>query len=297
MKTLLHKAATRGHADHGWLESYQSFSFADYYNPERIQFGTLRVLNDDRVDGGKGFGSHPHDNMEIISIPLAGSLVHEDNMGNRRVVGKGEVQVMSTGKGVFHSEYNNSPDQPAKFLQIWVFPKRLNVTPRYDQIKRDVGKEHNQLQSIISPEPPAERPSLPPAESPSLPPAESPALPPAEPPAGKPLPRLLPGTWIYQDAWFQIGHFDKDRKLAYQRHQPGNGIYAFVISGSFQFDRDGSNGNGAYGDGDGDGDVDGQVLNARDGLGIEDQDVIALTALEDDSEILLMEVPMQNKIQ
>src|SRR5579872_2278314 len=140
---ILHKASTRGHADHGWLDSWQSFSFAGYYNPERIQFGVLRVLNDDRVDGGKGFGSHPHDNMEIISIPLEGSLVHQDNLGNTRVVGKGEVQVMSTGKGVFHSEYNNSPDQPAKFLQIWVFPNKLNVTPRYDQVKRDPEKEHN----------------------------------------------------------------------------------------------------------------------------------------------------------
>jgi redox-sensitive bicupin YhaK (pirin superfamily) len=259
--TVLHKAASRGHADHGWLESYQSFSFADYYNPERVRFGTLRVLNDDRVDGGKGFGSHPHDNMEIISIPLEGSLVHEDNLGNKRVVGKGEVQVMSTGKGVFHSEYNNSPSQPAKFLQIWVFPNRLNVTPRYDQFRRDPEKEHNQLQTIISPAP-----------------ATTTGLNGPEPPAGNPLPMSsAAGTWIYQDAWFQIGRFDKGKALNYQRHQPGNGIYVFVISGSFQM-------------GD-------QVLNTRDGLGIDGQDRITATAGDNDSEILLMEIPMQNKIQ
>jgi len=274
MNTILHKAATRGHADHGWLESYQSFSFADYYNPERIQFGTLRVLNDDRVDGGKGFGSHPHDNMEIISIPLEGSLVHEDNMGNRRVVSKGEVQVMSTGSGVFHSEYNNSPGQPAKFLQIWVFPNRLNVMPRYDQVNRDPAMEHNQLQTIISPMPP---------EPPE----------PPEPPAGNPLPMssapdrspdpagssslTAPGTWIYQDAWFSIGHFDNGKTVTYQRHQPGNGIYVFVISGSFQI-------------GD-------QLLSARDGLGITDGETITATAVDKDPEILILEVPMQNTIQ
>jgi redox-sensitive bicupin YhaK (pirin superfamily) len=267
--TVYYKAATRGHADHGWLESHQSFSFADYYNPERIQFGTLRVLNDDRVDGGKGFGSHPHDNMEIISIPLAGSLVHEDNMGNRRVVGSGEVQVMSTGSGVFHSEYNNSPDQPAKFLQIWVFPNRLNGSPRYDQIKRDPEKEHNQLQTIISPAGVA---------APAGPGRPATAANPGRPTdsGGSPSP-AAPGTWIYQDAWFQIGHFDKGKELTYQRQQEGNGIYLFVISGSFQI-------------GD-------QVLNTRDGLGIDGQDRITATAGDNDSEILIMEVPMHNKIK
>src|ERR1700743_3221194 len=177
--TILHKADTRGHADHGWLDSYQSFSFASYYNPERTQFGVLRVLNDDVVTGGKGFGSHPHDNMEIISIPLEGSLVHEDNMGHKEVVSAGEIQVMSTGSGVFHSEYNNSPDKPAKFLQIWLFPNKLNVTPRYDQVKLDPLKGENQLQQLISPVKDGE------------------------------------GTWIYQDAWFFSGRFDKDRQISY----------------------------------------------------------------------------------
>lgn len=239
MDNIIHKAATRGHADHGWLESYQTFSFAGYYNPQRIRFGALRVLNDDRVEGGKGFGSHPHDNMEIISIPLEGSLVHEDNMGNKKVVGPGEVQVMSTGKGIFHSEYNNSLHQPVKFLQIWVFPNRLNVTPRYDQITRDLEKEHNQLQPIVSPAP-----------------ADA-------------------GTWIYQDAWFSMGHFDKDRSVDYTLQKPGNGVYLFVVKGSFQFE--------------------GQLLSTRDGLGVAGRTTLHLTAVEDDSELLVMDIPMDVK--
>jgi redox-sensitive bicupin YhaK (pirin superfamily) len=239
MSTILHKAATRGHADHGWLDSWQTFSFAGYYNPERIQFGTLRVLNDDRVDGGRGFGAHPHDNMEIISIPLEGSLVHEDNMGNKKVVSQGEIQVMSTGSGVFHSEYNNSPDKPAKFLQIWVFPNRLNVTPRYDQIKLDAEKGNNQLQQLISPSPGGD------------------------------------GVWIYQDAWFYTGRFEKDRGISYDRKKKENGLYLFVIKGSFT--------------------VDGQLLGTRDGLGVTDTDRITLRSAEDGSEILIMDVPMSNK--
>jgi hypothetical protein len=237
---ILHKADTRGHADHGWLVSHQSFSFAGYFNPERIQFGMLRVLNDDFVAGGRGFGSHPHDNMEIISIPLEGSLVHEDNLGHRQVVSQGEIQVMSTGKGVFHSEYNNSPDQPAKFLQIWVFPNRLNVEPRYDQVRLDPEKGHNRLQQVLSPNQGEE------------------------------------GSWIYQDAWFHMGRWDAGREFTYQLKKKGNGIYFFVISGSF--------------------DVDGQKLEARDGLGITDGETVALQSQEDGSRILVIEVPMQNKI-
>src|SRR6201985_3557779 len=121
-QTVLHKAETRGHASHGWLNSYHSFSFSSYYNPERMSFGALRVLNDDRVDGGMGFGTHPHDNMEIISIALEGDLEHKDNMGNTEIIRQGDVQVMSAGTGVFHSEYNKNKDKKAKFLQIWEFP-------------------------------------------------------------------------------------------------------------------------------------------------------------------------------
>jgi redox-sensitive bicupin YhaK (pirin superfamily) len=205
MTTILHKADTRGHADHGWLDSHFSFSFAGYYNPQRVQFGVLRVLNDDRVEGGRGFGSHPHDNMEIISIPLEGSLVHEDNLGHREVVSAGEIQVMSTGKGVFHSEYNNNPDQAVKFLQIWVFPNKLNVDPRYDQVRLDPSKGHNALQQLISPDPGSETK------------AET------------------EGSWIYQDAWFHMGTFDAGRKIAYDVKKEGNGVYLFVIDGAFLY--------------------------------------------------------------
>ena len=178
--------------------------------------------------------------MEIISIPLEGSLVHEDNLGHRQVVSQGEIQVMSTGKGVFHSEYNNSPDQPAKFLQIWVFPNRLNVEPRYDQVRLDPEKGHNRLQQVLSPNPGEE------------------------------------GSWIYQDAWFHMGRWDAGREFIYERKKKGNGIYFFVIRGSF--------------------DVNGQPLEARDGLGITDRETVAVRSLEDDAQILVIEVPMQNKI-
>ncbi len=134
MKTVLHKANTRGHANHGWLDSHHSFSFANYYNPERVHFGVLRVLNDDRVAPGRGFGTHPHDNMEIISIPLEGDLEHKDSMGNVATIRQGDVQVMSAGTGIYHSEYNKNKDQEVKFLQIWVFPNKKGVKPRYDQI-------------------------------------------------------------------------------------------------------------------------------------------------------------------
>lgn len=248
--TILHKAATRGHADHGWLSSHQSFSFAGYYNPDRIQFGVLRVLNDDVVAGGKGFGAHPHDNMEIISIPLEGSLVHEDNMGHRQVVSAGEIQVMSTGSGVFHSEYNNDPVAPAKFLQIWLFPNRLNVTPRYDQITLDPVKEENALEQLISPR--------------------------GEDGGAAPV-KDAEGTWLYQDAWFYKGRFDQDRAIDYKRQRKENGVYFFVIKGSFM--------------------VNGERLELRDGMGITDMDKIGLSSLEPGSEILIMDVPMQNKIQ
>ena len=136
--SVLHKADTRGHANHGWLDSHHSFSFANYYNPDRMHFGALRVLNDDRVDPGMGFGTHPHDNMEIISIPLEGDLEHKDSMGNTTVIKNGDIQVMSAGTGIQHSEYNKNKDQLTKFLQIWLFPNKRNVTPRYDQITLNI---------------------------------------------------------------------------------------------------------------------------------------------------------------
>ena len=149
--SVLHKANTRGHANHGWLESYHTFSFANYHNSERMNFGVLRVLNDDRVNQGMGFGKHPHDNMEIISIPLEGDLEHQDSMGNNTVIKEGDIQVMSAGAGIFHSEYNKNKDQLVKFLQIWIYPNKKNVTPRYDQITLDLNDRHNKLQQILSP--------------------------------------------------------------------------------------------------------------------------------------------------
>ena len=196
-KSVLHKADTRGHANHGWLESHHTFSFANYHNPERMNFGVLRVLNDDRVSQGMGFGKHPHDNMEIISIPLEGDLEHQDSMGNTTVIKEGDIQAMSAGTGIFHSEYNKNKDQLVKFLQIWIYPNQKNVTPRYDQITLDLNDRHNKLQQILSPNVEDE------------------------------------GVWIHQDAWFHIGKFDQGFSISYQLKKPGNGIYAFVLKGDF----------------------------------------------------------------
>ncbi len=196
--SILHKADTRGKADHGWLMSYHSFSFANYYNPDRMHFGALRVLNDDRVNPGMGFGTHPHDNMEIISIPLEGDLEHKDSMGNVAVIKNGDVQVMSAGTGITHSEYNKNKDTLVKFLQIWVFPNKRNVTPRYDQITLKAEDRHNKLQQIVSPNANDE------------------------------------GAWIHQDAWFHLGKLDAGKKLNYTLKKKGNGLYAFVLSGDLK---------------------------------------------------------------
>jgi redox-sensitive bicupin YhaK (pirin superfamily) len=235
--SILYKANDRGHADHGWLNSYHSFSFAGYYNPQRMNFGVLRVLNDDTVAGGKGFGTHPHDNMEIISIPLEGDLEHKDNMGNKEIIRQGDVQVMSAGTGIFHSEYNKNADRPVKFLQIWLFPNQLNVKPRYDQVALDLAGRQNILQQVVSPQ------------------------------AGG------GGVWIHQDAWFNMGRFDKDHETSYRLHKQGHGVYLFVIEGSFS--------------------VDGQRLDRRDGLGLWDLDETKILALEDNAQLLIMEVPME----
>ncbi|MEO6230147.1 MAG: pirin family protein [Ferruginibacter sp.] len=193
--TVLHKSSSRGHANHGWLDSKQSFSFANYYNPDRMHFGVLRVLNDDVVDAGMGFGRHPHDNMEIISIPLEGDLEHKDSMGNVAVIKRGDIQAMSAGTGIFHSEYNKNTDKQAKFLQIWVFPKKKNVAPRYDQVTLNVNDRHNKLQQILSPN------------------------------------KEDKGVWVNQDAWFHLGTFDSNFATTYQLKNPENGVYVFVIKG------------------------------------------------------------------
>ncbi len=196
--TVLHKADTRGHANHGWLDSHHTFSFANYYNPDRMHFGVLRVLNDDRVEAGMGFGTHPHDNMEIISIPLEGDLEHKDSMGNVAVIKHGDVQVMSAGTGITHSEYNKNGNKEVKFLQIWVFPNKRNVKPRYDQITLKEADRHNKLQQIISPNPEDA------------------------------------GAWIHQNAWFHLGKLDKGFKTTYQIKDKGNGLYAFLLNGKLK---------------------------------------------------------------
>ncbi|MFK7972166.1 MAG: pirin family protein [Bacteroidia bacterium] len=195
MKTVLHKANTRGHANHGWLNSYHSFSFANYYNPERMNFGVLRVLNDDTVSGGMGFGKHPHDNMEIISIPLEGALEHQDSMGNTAVIRQGDVQAMSAGTGIFHAEKNKNASEEVKFLQIWVIPKTQGVAPRYDQITLEEGALKNTLYQVLSPNEDDE------------------------------------GIWIHQDAWFHMGELDQGHTERYAVKKSGNGVYAFVLEG------------------------------------------------------------------
>ena len=199
-KTILHKANSRGHANHGWLNSFHTFSFAGYHNPERVHFGMLRVLNDDTVQAGQGFGTHPHNDMEIVSIPLEGDLEHKDSMGNMTIIKHGDVQVMSAGTGVYHSEYNHNKDRQVKFLQIWVFPNKKGVTPRYDQMTLDINDRRNKFQQVVSPNVDDE------------------------------------GVWVHQDAWFHLGQFDKDFSLNYDVKKTGNGVYAFVLNGEFEID-------------------------------------------------------------
>ena len=236
MKKAFHAAKTRGNANHGWLNANHSFSFANYHNPERMNFGALRVLNDDTIAAGMGFGTHPHENMEIITIPLEGDLEHKDSMGNIGVINEGEIQVMSAGTGVHHSEYNKNADQAVKVLQLWVFPKKQNVTPRYDQMSvRDL-KKPNDFYQVLSPN------------------SED------------------AGMWVHQDTWFHLGEFDVEKSLDYTIKKPGNGVYVFVIQGSFN--------------------VEGENLKKRDAIGIWDTETINFTA-QSESKILLVEVPMR----
>ena len=200
MKKVFHPASSRGAADHGWLQAKHSFSFANYYDSERVQFGALRVLNDDIIAPGMGFGTHPHDNMEIITIPLDGALEHKDSMDNIGVIETDEIQVMSAGSGVYHSEYNKNKDQSVSLLQIWVFPNKKNVTPRYDQKNIKDLKKVNSFYPIVTPN------------------------------------QKGPGMWIHQDAWFHLGEFDKETRINYNINKKGNGVYAFLIEGSVQID-------------------------------------------------------------
>jgi len=195
MKTVLHRADTRGLAEHGWLQSRHTFSFADYHDSERMGFGLLRVINDDIVAPGAGFGTHTHANMEIISVPLNGSLRHQDSMGNAQVIRQGEVQIMSAGTGISHSEYNGSDSDPVNFLQIWVIPKHLDIQPRYGQQDFPAANREDCFQTVVAPN------------------SEGSAV------------------WINQDAWFSLGSFGQERRTSYRLRADGNGIYVFVLEG------------------------------------------------------------------
>jgi redox-sensitive bicupin YhaK (pirin superfamily) len=235
--SILIKASDRGHANHGWLDTHHTFSFANYYNPDRMHFGVLRVINDDYIAAGAGFGTHPHENMEIITIPFEGDLEHKDSMGNGEVIKNGDVQVMSAGTGIYHSEYNANKDRAVKLFQIWVFPNKRNVEPRYDQITLDTSKMDNRFMQILSPNPKDE------------------------------------GVWIHQNAWFDMGKFEKGVKINHQLRAPKtNGVYAMVVDGKFK--------------------LNGQDLDHRDGLGIWDIENLNIETIES-GRLLLMEVPMQ----
>lgn len=198
MKKVVHRAESRGYADHGWLITRHTFSFAGYYDPERVRFGLLRVLNDDIIMGGSGFGTHPHDNMEIISIPIYGALEHRDSMGSVSVIRDNEVQVMSAGSGVTHSEYNHSKTEKANFLQLWIFPEIRNAEPGYDQKAFEDNKFEGKFGCIVSPD----------------------------------------GTEgslrINQQAWLSVGVFEAGRHVSYNLRKKENGLYVFVIHGSVE---------------------------------------------------------------
>ncbi|CAM3998510.1 pirin family protein [Flavobacterium antarcticum] len=198
--TVLHKADSRGHADHGWLNAHHSFSFGSWFNPNRVQFGALRVLNDDTIAAGMGFGTHGHDNMEIITIPLEGDLAHKDSMGNTETIKTGDIQVMSAGTGVQHSEFNPNDDMRTKLFQIWLFPNKQNVTPRYQQITLDNSLQKNDFAQILSPNVDDE------------------------------------GVWIHQDAWFYLSDFDAKFSKELTLKKEGNGFYIMNIEGEIEVD-------------------------------------------------------------
>lgn len=201
MNVTIHKANTRGYADHGWLKTNHTFSFASYYDENRMNFGMLRVLNDDIVEGGMGFGKHPHNNMEIVSIPLSGALEHKDSMGHIEVIKEGEVQIMSAGTGVLHSEYNHSKNDDVNFLQIWVLPKERNIKPRYEQKNINNADAKNKFLTIVSPDEKDDN-----------------------------------AVWINQDAYFSITRSDAGTEISYDIKQKGNGVYIFVIEGDVTID-------------------------------------------------------------
>jgi redox-sensitive bicupin YhaK (pirin superfamily) len=236
---IIHQSNSRGEANHGWLHAKHSFSFANYHNTKKMHFGVLRVLNDDKIAGGTGFGTHPHDNMEIITIPLKGALAHKDSMGNSSTIFAGDIQVMSAGTGIQHSEYNANTDETCELFQIWLFPNQRNVTPRYDQFSYKNLMVQNQLLNILSPN------------------------------------ETENGVWIHQNAWFSIGKFDTNYSKNYALKNQLNGVYIMVISGSFE--------------------IENQQLSNRDAIGIWDKEIITINSLSQDSEILILEIPMEIK--
>ncbi len=201
MKSILYPANTRGTADYGWLKANYSFSFANYYDPSRIHFGALRVLNDDFIAPGMGFGRHPHDNMEIITIPLEGAVAHEDSTGTSGVVGVGEVQVMSAGTGIFHSEKNASAKEALKLFQVWVMPKHKDIEPRYDQRKFDVSEYKNQWKTLVSP-----------------------------------LGTDIDSLQVNADTYFNMTKSDAGKSLSYEFHQENQGAYIMVVDGEIEVD-------------------------------------------------------------
>ena len=233
--TIIHRSETRNHADFGWLKVNHTFSFANYYNPERMNFGVLRVLNDDIIAGGKGFDMHFHDNMEIITIPLSGSLKHEDDMGNKGIISKGEIQVMSAGTGINHSEFNSDKVNDVNVLQIWVYTNKMNVEPRYQKKSLKELEKSNELFQILSPN------------------------------------KNNQGVWIYQNAWFSMGNFNKKIKTKYKLNDENNGVYIFIIEGTVN--------------------INNNQLSKRDGIGLWNIKSVEINA-EMDSEILIMEIPM-----
>jgi len=195
MKKIIHKANSRGHFDYGWLKTYHTFSFSNYYDPERVNFGMLRVLNDDEIEGGQGFGTHPHNDMEIVTIPLEGAVAHKDSTGGEGVIYPDEIQVMSAGTGILHSEFNHLNDGTTKLLQLWIFPDKKGHKPRYDQKFFDSEERKNKLQFIVTPE------------------------------------KKDDNLWLNQDAYLSLTDLEKDKSINYKVHTKGNGVYLFLIDG------------------------------------------------------------------
>lgn len=236
MEKIIHTANSRGGAEYDWLKTRHTFSFADYYDPTRMNFGDLRVLNDDTIAEGKGFPTHPHQNMEIVTIPLSGALAHKDSMGNTSVIKTGDVQIMSAGTGVTHSEFNHSKTEPVTLLQIWILPDQKNITPRYDQKSFSDSSLSNQFKEIVTPNKEDQT-----------------------------------AVWINQEASFYLGKFNNDAFLTHKLKSANRGLYIFVIKGSAV--------------------IVGEILSARDGMGVWDTDQVGIN-VKKDSFVLLIETPL-----